>query len=107
MPKITFLGAGSTVFAKNLLGDILSFPEFNEATISLHDINQKRLDETEAVATGLLNNWVRIRPSKHISIAGHPWMGLITPSACSRSAVMSPAPSSILIFPGNMVCVRP
>ena len=27
MPKITFIGAGSTVFAKNLLGDILSFPE--------------------------------------------------------------------------------
>ena len=27
MPKITFLGAGSTIFAKNLLGDLLSFPE--------------------------------------------------------------------------------
>ena len=27
MPKITFIGAGSTVFAKNLLGDILSYPE--------------------------------------------------------------------------------
>jgi len=27
MPKIAFIGAGSTVFAKNLLGDILSFPE--------------------------------------------------------------------------------
>jgi alpha-galactosidase len=49
MPKITFLGAGSTVFAKNLLGDILSFPEFSEVTISLYDINEKRLDETEAV----------------------------------------------------------
>jgi len=35
MPKITFLGAGSTVFAKNLLGDILGFPEFSEVTISL------------------------------------------------------------------------
>ena len=27
MAKIAFLGAGSTVFAKNLMGDILSFPE--------------------------------------------------------------------------------
>ena len=27
MTKITFIGAGSTVFAKNLMGDILSFPE--------------------------------------------------------------------------------
>ena len=49
MPKITFLGAGSTVFAKNLLGDILGFPEFSEVTISLFDINEKRLAETEAV----------------------------------------------------------
>ena len=50
MPKITFLGAGSTVFAKNLLGDILSFPELAEATISLHDIDPERLRTTEIVA---------------------------------------------------------
>ena len=50
MPKITFLGAGSTIFAKNLLGDLLSFPEFSEATISLHDIDQERLSTTEIVA---------------------------------------------------------
>ena len=39
MPKITFIGAGSTVFAKNLLGDILSFPELANSTISLMDID--------------------------------------------------------------------
>jgi len=50
MPKITFLGAGSTVFAKNLLGDILSFPELSESTISLHDIDQERLQTTLIVA---------------------------------------------------------
>jgi len=50
MPKITFLGAGSTVFAKNLLGDILSFPELKNATISLHDIDPQRLRTTEIVA---------------------------------------------------------
>lgn len=50
MPKITFLGAGSTVFAKNLMGDILSFPEFADATISLHDINEERLRTSEIVA---------------------------------------------------------
>ena len=50
MTKITFLGAGSTVFAKNLLGDIFSFPEFAEVTISLHDINAERLETTENVA---------------------------------------------------------
>lgn len=50
MPKITFVGAGSTVFARNLIGDILSFPELAEATISLHDIDPVRLRTTEIVA---------------------------------------------------------
>ena len=50
MTKITFIGAGSTVFAKNLLGDILSFPEFADATISLMDINPDRLRTSEIVA---------------------------------------------------------
>ena len=50
MPKITFIGAGSTVFAKNLLGDILSYPELAQATISLHDIDPERLRTSEIVA---------------------------------------------------------
>ena len=50
MPKITFIGAGSTVFAKNLLGDILSFPELANSTISLMDIDPERLRTSEIVA---------------------------------------------------------
>jgi alpha-galactosidase len=50
MTKITFIGAGSTVFAKNLLGDILSFPELAESTISLMDIDPVRLETSEIVA---------------------------------------------------------
>ena len=50
MPKITLIGAGSTVFAKNLLGDILSFPELAHAEIALMDINDERLKTSEIVA---------------------------------------------------------
>jgi hypothetical protein len=50
MPKITFLGAGSTIFAKNLLTDILSFPELANSTIALHDIDSARLQTSEMVA---------------------------------------------------------
>ncbi len=50
MPKITFIGAGSTVFAKNLLGDILSFPELAEADIALFDIDENRLQTSSVVA---------------------------------------------------------
>ena len=50
MPKITLLGAGSTIFTKNLLGDILSFQELKQATISLMDIDEHRLKTSEIVA---------------------------------------------------------
>jgi len=50
MPKITFIGAGSTVFAKNLLGDILGFPELAQSTITLYDIDPERLRTSGIVA---------------------------------------------------------
>jgi alpha-galactosidase len=50
MAKIAFIGAGSTVFARNLLNDIFSFPELGESTISLFDIDQQRLKTSEIVA---------------------------------------------------------
>ena len=53
MPKIVFLGAGSTVFAKNLLGDILNFPELSDSTIALHDIDPVRLETTRVVGERL------------------------------------------------------
>ncbi|MFO7323876.1 MAG: alpha-glucosidase/alpha-galactosidase [Chloroflexota bacterium] len=49
-PKIAFIGAGSTVFAKNLMGDILSFPELSESTLALMDIDEERLKTSEIVA---------------------------------------------------------
>src|SRR5207245_2245905 len=47
MPKIALIGAGSTVFAKNLIGDILSFPELRESHIALMDIDPERLRTSE------------------------------------------------------------
>jgi alpha-galactosidase len=50
MAKVTFIGAGSTVFAKNLMGDILSFPELAKSTLTLFDVNQERLETSKIVA---------------------------------------------------------
>ncbi|SEQ73497.1 alpha-galactosidase [Faunimonas pinastri] len=50
MAKITFIGAGSTVFAQNLLGDILSYPELAHSEIWLYDIDAERLSTSEIVA---------------------------------------------------------
>ncbi|TPW33293.1 alpha-glucosidase/alpha-galactosidase [Martelella alba] len=49
-PKITFIGAGSTVFMKNIIGDVLQRPALKDATIALMDIDQQRLSESEIVA---------------------------------------------------------
>jgi alpha-galactosidase len=48
-PVITFIGAGSTVFTKNIAGDILSRPALAGAEIRLMDINPERLGESEII----------------------------------------------------------
>jgi len=50
-PRIAFIGAGSVVFTKNLLGDILERPELHGAEIALHDIDADRLATAEAMAS--------------------------------------------------------
>ncbi|MGM9814209.1 MAG: alpha-glucosidase/alpha-galactosidase [Candidatus Enteromonas sp.] len=46
MFRITFLGAGSTIFAKNILGDCILTPELGEFEIALHDIDPERLEDS-------------------------------------------------------------
>ncbi|MFD9901688.1 alpha-glucosidase/alpha-galactosidase [Mesorhizobium sp. UC22_110] len=53
-PKITFIGAGSTVFMKNIIGDVLYRPALKNAVIALMDINPERLQESEVVAGKLV-----------------------------------------------------
>ena len=50
MTKVAFIGAGSVVFTRNLLGDILGFPELREVEIALHDIDPERLETAGAMA---------------------------------------------------------
>src|SRR5262249_13828354 len=45
--KVAVIGAGSVVFAKNLIGDILSFPELADTHIALMDIDAHRLHTAE------------------------------------------------------------
>ncbi|MCL1955618.1 MAG: alpha-glucosidase/alpha-galactosidase, partial [Brevinematales bacterium] len=51
--KITFLGAGSTVFARNLLGDCMSSEALRECEIALYDIDEKRLRESEKIISAI------------------------------------------------------
>ena len=63
MPRIAFIGAGSVEFTRELLADLLAFPELAGAEIALHDIDEERLDTAEAVA-----RWTsgRLDPSARI-----------------------------------------
>ena len=56
MPKITFMGAGSTVFAKNVLGDSMMTPALAESTIALYDIDAVRLKESAAMLEAINRN---------------------------------------------------
>ena len=49
MAKITFLGAGSTVFAKNVLGDSILSPALRDSEFALYDIDPERLRDSEAM----------------------------------------------------------
>lgn len=53
MIKITFIGAGSTVFAKNVLGDSLLTPALSDCEIALYDIDGNRLNESALVINAI------------------------------------------------------
>ena len=56
MPKITFMGAGSTVFAKNVLGDSMMTPALENSVIALYDIDPKRLAESYLMLSAINAN---------------------------------------------------
>ncbi|MDR1092653.1 MAG: alpha-glucosidase/alpha-galactosidase [Clostridiales bacterium] len=55
--KITFLGAGSTVFAKNVLGDCILTPELGKFEIALFDIDAQRLADSFRVVSAINNKY--------------------------------------------------
>lgn len=54
--KVTLMGAGSTVFAKNVLGDVLCTPALRECEIALYDIDGERLEESYIMVDCLNRN---------------------------------------------------
>lgn len=56
MLKIAFLGAGSTIFARNVLGDVMCTPALRECEIALYDIDGTRLQESEKILQTINRN---------------------------------------------------
>ena len=55
MPKITFIGAGSLVFTRNLCSDILLAPRLQDCTINLMDIDPQRLEQSRQIAQSIVD----------------------------------------------------
>jgi len=70
MPKLTFMGAGSTVFAKNILGDSMLAEPLQNFEIALYDINKERLEESQMMVRNLNDsiNAGRCRVSAYLGI---------------------------------------
>ena len=56
MVKICFIGAGSTIFAKNVLGDAMLTSSLQDAEIALYDIDENRLKESELMLQTINKN---------------------------------------------------
>lgn len=70
MGKITFMGAGSTVFAKNVLGDVMLTPALCKFDIALYDIDAERLEESYIMVCALNKNINenRAKITKHLGV---------------------------------------
>ena len=66
MIKVAMIGAGSVVFLKNLLTDILDFPELRDARIALHDIDPERLE-----TAGMMGRWTAAQFENRATIEEH------------------------------------
>ena len=62
MTKVCMIGAGSTVFMKNLVGDILLNEMFADCEIALHDIDEARL-KTSAIVAGKIADALSVSPA--------------------------------------------
>ena len=70
MGKITFMGAGSTVFAKNVIGDSMMSDALCDFEYALYDIDPDRLEESYAMVTSLNKNINegRAKVSKYLGV---------------------------------------
>ncbi|MFY9443977.1 MAG: alpha-glucosidase/alpha-galactosidase, partial [Bacillota bacterium] len=66
MVKIAFMGAGSTVFAKSVLGDCMLTPALRGSHLALYDIDPQRLKESESMLNNINNNY-----GKHATIVAY------------------------------------
>lgn len=107
MTKITFIGAGSTIFMQNIVGDALLTPALADSHFALMDIDPQRLAESEAVARSMIRSvgagaTVSTHTDRRAALDGADFV--ITAFQVGDT---SPARSPISRSPSSMACVKP
>ena len=99
--KVTFMGAGSTVFSKNLLGDTMLCEEFHDVDIALYDIDGARLEESYLLICKINEKLNQNRASVK------KYLGVENRKEALRGAATIRVPYSILRFPRSTDFARP
>ena len=100
MTRIAFVGAGSVVFTKSLLGDLLERPALRDAGIALHDIDQGRLATAEAMARAVAAELgaaprVEAHRERRAALDGADFvLNMVTRSGSAASSARSGPPST-------------
>ena len=70
MPKITFMGAGSTVFVRHVIGDCMCEESLRDSHVALYDINAERLKESEFILSRMNEkfNDNRLKITTHLGV---------------------------------------
>ena len=107
MVKIAIIGAGSTVFMKNIVTDIVLEPGLETAHIALHDIDEARLATSEKVAQRIAKT-TKTKPTVSVTLNRRAALQdadfVIT---MIKSAAMNRRRLLISIFRRNMGCAKP
>ena len=110
MIKITFMGAGSTVFLRNVLGDCIYTDALKGMEIALYDIDGQRLEQSAAILEAINKGNGCLLRSALIWVqrtAGKRFPERISSSTQSRWAATLPAPSQISRPLKNTAYARP
>ena len=111
MVKITFMGAGSTVFARNVLGDCMCTPALCDAEIALYDIDGDRLNDSYVILSAINKNVNEGRASIHTYLGVPNRKDALRDANFVVNAIQSaatiPVPSQISRFRKNTVWIRP
>ena len=87
--KITFLGAGSTIFAKNVLGDCILTPSLGQFDIALYDIDRERLECSFKMLNNINRRYGKARIARYTDLKSAFGQTLcITFANCSKTGAV-------------------